>query len=303
ISLARRLAPRLISGKILDFHFPAGASRAGGRGGFGAGRFGRVAGTGRDPLPHRDSDAAGSDDGKGGPDFRRLTARGRTGRLVREAKHVRRRRFSFWPLLVLPALAGCDAKPATIEHYPLSAETLALPADVQKSIGSALESNFGTPSTPKVPKTTVVGMDHLPAGADNYRRLCLHCHGFTGDGAGPTAPFLTPRPRDYRLGKFKFTSTAPGEKPVRDDILHTLKAGVMYTAMPSFALLDGPTLESLVDYVLFLSIRGNYEKMLVKEYIDQSEIAGDSLSADIDVIGGWRQNARDKGVKSRARRP
>ncbi len=40
-----------------------------------------------------------------------------------------------------------------------------------------------------------------------YRRHCLHCHGVSGAGDGPTAPFLYPRPRDYRKGLFKFTST------------------------------------------------------------------------------------------------
>ena len=41
-----------------------------------------------------------------------------------------------------------------------------------------------------------------------YRKNCLHCHGVSGAGDGPTAPFLYPLPRDYRKGIFKFTSTA-----------------------------------------------------------------------------------------------
>ena len=31
-----------------------------------------------------------------------------------------------------------------------------------------------------------------------YRQHCAHCHGVTGDGAGATAAFLNPYPRDYR---------------------------------------------------------------------------------------------------------
>ena len=50
-----------------------------------------------------------------------------------------------------------------------------------------------------------------------YRKHCLHCHGVTGDGNGPTAPFLWPRPRDYRRGMYKFTSTT-GQKPTREDL-------------------------------------------------------------------------------------
>ena len=37
-----------------------------------------------------------------------------------------------------------------------------------------------------------------------YRQHCVHCHGITGDGAGPTAQFLMPYPRDFRTGEFKF---------------------------------------------------------------------------------------------------
>jgi hypothetical protein len=46
-----------------------------------------------------------------------------------------------------------------------------------------------------------------PGGYSLYRLHCLHCHGVSGAGDGPTAPFLYPRPRDYRKGLFKFTST------------------------------------------------------------------------------------------------
>ena len=55
-----------------------------------------------------------------------------------------------------------------------------------------------------------------------YRLHCLHCHGVSGAGDGPTAPFLYPRPRDYRKGLFKFTSTpdrrqADPRRPAQDD--------------------------------------------------------------------------------------
>src|SRR5579871_3796418 len=47
----------------------------------------------------------------------------------------------------------------------------------------------------------------LQEGRNLYMRHCLHCHGVSGDGDGPTAQYLNPRPRDYRQGVFKFTST------------------------------------------------------------------------------------------------
>ena len=52
-----------------------------------------------------------------------------------------------------------------------------------------------------------------------YRQHCLHCHGVTGAGDGPTAAVPLSPPRDYRPGLFKFTSTNPrNAKPTRDDL-------------------------------------------------------------------------------------
>ena len=65
-----------------------------------------------------------------------------------------------------------------------------------------------------------------------YREQCLHCHGVSGDGNGPTAPFLWPVPRDYRPGVFKFTSTNGsdrGSKPTRDDLRRTMRQGISGT--------------------------------------------------------------------------
>lgn len=57
--------------------------------------------------------------------------------------------------------------------------------------------------------------EYQEGGYGLYRKHCLHCHGVSGAGDGPTSTFLFPRPRDYRPGKFKFTSTPNGSKPTR----------------------------------------------------------------------------------------
>ena len=67
-----------------------------------------------------------------------------------------------------------------------------------------------------------------------YRKNCLHCHGVSGAGDGPTAPFLYPPPRDYRKGIFKFTSTPSGSRPHRDDLRRTITYGLHGTSMPAF---------------------------------------------------------------------
>lgn len=130
-----------------------------------------------------------------------------------------------------------------------------------------LEQLFGTPAHPKVDlddPDPLLDAATLAKGSQLYRRHCLHCHGLSGDGHGPTAPWVNPHPRDYREGKFKFTSssqTTGVRKARREDLLRTLKQGVEGTSMPSFALLDEQTeLQPLVSYVIHLSLRGQVER-------------------------------------------
>jgi mono/diheme cytochrome c family protein len=111
--------------------------------------------------------------------------------------------------------------------------------------------------------------ERIAGGYAIYRRQCMHCHGASGDGNGPTAPFLWPPPRDYRPGIFKFTSTSGSgrsSKPTREDLRRTLIRGIPNTSMPSFeSLLTPSEVEQVIDYVIFLSIRGETEMGLVYE--------------------------------------
>ena len=109
----------------------------------------------------------------------------------------------------------------------------------------------------------------MQSGRVLYMRHCSHCHGTSGDGAGPTAQYLNPRPRDYRHGIFKFTSTTDVSKASRTDIKRVLQYGIPGTYMPSFLLLTDDEIHALVEYVRFLALRGEYERKLV------NELAGD----------------------------
>ena len=112
----------------------------------------------------------------------------------------------------------------------------------------------------------VIGFgDNLALGRRVYMKNCMHCHGVTGDGAGPTAEFLNPRPRDYRNGEFKFTSTKKGEKATKDDLHRIVQYGIPGTYMPSFLLLGGPETTAVVEYVRWLAVRGEFEKRLTAE--------------------------------------
>jgi mono/diheme cytochrome c family protein len=112
-----------------------------------------------------------------------------------------------------------------------------------------------------------------------YAEHCLHCHGVTGDGNGPTAKYLSPKPRDYRRGLFKFTSTHYDYRPRRDDLARILSDGIPGTYMPSFKLLTPEESAAIVEYVIFLTMRGQLEDGLAK-YLNadfSEEAAADAL--------------------------
>lgn len=168
-------------------------------------------------------------------------------------------------------------------------------AEDREAIRTTLESLFGRPAHPRVDVAgiqkglEVLGRQDVPAeaaekairelkldeetlarGSQFYRVQCLQCHGVPGNGRGPTAKWVNPHPRDYRMGIFKFMSvdqvknqTENGEPrlpmPTRDDLHHTLYTGVENTSMPAFNLLPEEELEALVSYVIHLSIRGQTE--------------------------------------------
>ena len=181
---------------------------------------------------------------------------------------------------------GCASEPQfrlnavhklTVEKEFLNGEKI---PEVQiQQLGNTLTALFGTPGEPHFPAgheslidleklqraAGPVSGDAVSSGRGLYRKHCAHCHGISGDGAGPTAPSLNPYPRDFRLGKFKFKSTKMYRPPTDEDLRRVLQRGIAGTAMPSFALLTDDEIDALVDYVKYLSIRGQVERVLLEE--------------------------------------
>jgi len=133
--------------------------------------------------------------------------------------------------------------PFTVAAYDESTHALTLSADL--------------PVAPAAGDHLVVGPGEVVRqGRLLYAEHCLHCHGVAGDGNGPTAKYLNPHPRDYRLGIFKFTSTINARRAQRDDLARIIGNGIPGTYMPSFRLLTPTESTAIVEYVLWLSMRG-----------------------------------------------
>ncbi len=128
----------------------------------------------------------------------------------------------------------------------------------------------------------LIGFGHeLQLGRETYMKNCTHCHGVAGDGEGPTAKYLNPKPRDYRMGTFKFTSTQASERATRDDLHRIVEYGIPGTYMPSFLLMKPDEKIAVVDYIRWLAMRGEMEKRLGDELADYNEasIRSDSEKA------------------------
>lgn len=218
-------------------------------------------------------------------------------------------------LCALAVFAGCGAPVAEFRRYETFAHKVAESAGLEKGftrgqlqgVDETMQALFGTPDVPVLPTIDGIEMGKLmnnsrltmaagpvwsnEKGASQglYREHCAHCHGITGDGAGPTAAFLNPYPRDYRKGQFKFKSTPVGQKPTHADLKKIVVEGIPGTAMPSFKLLPDLEVEALVDYVKYLAIRGEVERGLLDA---TTNLEGDSRLVNVlDNKAGEKEKA------------
>jgi mono/diheme cytochrome c family protein len=72
-------------------------------------------------------------------------------------------------------------------------------------------------------------------GRELYDRWCAACHGFEGDGQGPAAAWMLPRPRDFTRGVYQVRTTGGGELPTDADILRMIDEGMPGSSMPGWA--------------------------------------------------------------------
>lgn len=94
------------------------------------------------------------------------------------------------------------------------------------------------------------------AGGDRtYQLYCATCHGTRGDGQGPTARYLDPKPQDFTRGAYKLRSTPPGSLPNDEDLIRTVRRGVPGTSMPAWGgLLSDADIRAVARHVIGLSM-------------------------------------------------
>jgi mono/diheme cytochrome c family protein len=150
---------------------------------------------------------------------------------------------------------------------------------------AAAEAAFGAGSAAQA-EGALLSAARVRAGKVAYETHCIGCHGESGDGAGPAARHLDPRPRNLRKGMFKFTSTATMERPLREDLFGTITRGLSGSSMPDFRLLSEETRWDLVEYVRYLAIRGEFEQLVLDLAWEDEEVPDLGETEDL-VLGFW----------------
>jgi cbb3-type cytochrome c oxidase subunit III len=89
-----------------------------------------------------------------------------------------------------------------------------------------------------------------------YEAHCARCHGPNGQGDGPAAALLNPRPRNFTTGNYEIRTTETGSVPTDDDLIRSVRQGLFGSAMPGWdKLLSDSDIRDVVDYIKTLSPR------------------------------------------------
>ena len=212
-------------------------------------------------------------------------------------------------VITLTAFLGCSTRQEPA--FSTGKEVDLLPESHQAQIRDGLALLFGTPARPhlrmpdadqpeeeEVKLIDAIDPNRLRRGAEIYNVRCAGCHGIGGDGKGPAAEYLQPKPRDYRQGVFKFTSTPYGAKPTRSDLIRTIRRGAKGTSMPAFPWMPEDDLEAVIDYVLLLGQRGEVERLTAiiaeMDYGEDEEIEQiDFLDNLVEIREMWSEAAAE----------
>lgn len=99
----------------------------------------------------------------------------------------------------------------------------------------------------------VTGAQDVENGERLYERWCAECHGAEGEGDGPAASRMLPRPRDFTEARYQIRTTASGNLPTTGDIMSAIEHGLPGTTMPGWPNLNRSQRRDLTAYLKSLS--------------------------------------------------
>ncbi len=89
-------------------------------------------------------------------------------------------------------------------------------------------------------------------GQQTYQQHCAPCHGATGQGDGPAAYLLYPKPRNFAKAQYRLVSTWE-QVPTDEDLFGAISRGMPGSAMPSWPNLSEEVRWGLVYYLKTLA--------------------------------------------------
>ena len=154
-----------------------------------------------------------------------------------------------------------EGPPAAIDRRRQSAGSLSSTSGhLDRRLASRVPFPSRYPAQLSLPGNPQAREDLLSLGKEVYTRRCAGCHGTKGDGKGPSAAFLNPKPRDFTTGLFKFRSTAGKDSlPTDADLYMTLTHGLWGTSMPSMQEIPDRQRWAVVQYIKTFSDRWEKE--------------------------------------------
>lgn len=129
------------------------------------------------------------------------------------------------------------------------------------------EEKISDPAQPVKPEAS--SDSALAKGKELYANYCAQCHGDKGEGDGPAAKFLFPKPRNFTENLFRIVST-DNRVPTDQDLMQVITQGMPGSAMFPFGNLSEGERKELVAYVRFLT-RSSYEDRYRKQVAEEKQ--------------------------------
>jgi len=127
----------------------------------------------------------------------------------------------------------------------------------------------------------------LEIGRAVYTEYCDICHGVEGDGNGPGAANMDPRPRDFRRGWYEIRTTASGQLPTDEDLQRIIAVGMPGTTMPAWqGKLSEQEIQAVTQYIKSFSRRFERETPTRVELGQKVASSQDSIARGREIYQG-----------------